>query len=426
MSLKLNRKGTVAYINNHPALMGRDLVDQHPIKAIEGLIEALDEKYVKPATGIPIEHMGYDAATKHDIDVVKGFLQVQIDSANSGIQLNADQITAIQDFLSSIFGDGSNGMPNTPIVGFAYREGFRDEFIGVPGDTVFTLSDKYVTDGQHLKVFRDGELLLVGEDYNEINCYEIEMIEPLEETVFITCACDSTSTVVSPVHEEVISVADQTTFLLRNTYRIGDNSLSIFVNGLRLEKGVHYEEINMETIELSNPYPEGTKLIFRQELMTFKGDVLYNDHFFTQKSFVHKVVATEGQRIIELPEAYVPGACQLMVTAQGLVQGLGEILDYIELDERRIQFNYDLEENEIIVITSTVDMYNWTETFISLRNQKRFILTHPYLAGKNDILVYEAGILLQAGEDYIETNDRTIDFVEPAYEGSAVIIFKRR
>lgn len=426
MSLKLNRKGTVSYINNHPALMGRDLINQHPIKAIEGLIEALDEKYVMPDGGIPKDHIGFDVATLYDLDVVKGFLQVQIDASNTNITINANNITAIQDFLNSIFGGGNNGNPDLPEINFAYRDGFREEFIGEVGDTVITLSNKYLTNGQHLKVFRDGELLLVGTDYIESSDVTITFTEPLEVPVFITCICDSLSTVLSPVHEELITVDGQTTLKLKNTYRVGDHSLSVFVNGHRLEKGVHYEEVDMETVELATPYNAGTKIILRQEILSTAGTVLYHDGEYSQKSWAHKVIATQGQREIQLPEAYIPGANMLQVFADGMLQGQGDILDYVEVDEQSIRFNYDLNENETIMITCITGLYNWSETYIALRGQTQFILSNPYVVGRNDILVYENGILLQPDNDYIEVNGRTLKFIEAPYEGSTVIVYKRR
>lgn len=426
MSLKLNRKGTVAYINNHPALMGRDLVDQHPIKAIEGLIESLAEKYIKPAGGIPKSHIGFDVATLSDLEIVKGFLQVQIDDADKGIIINANNITAIQDFLSSIFGDGENGTPTLPEINFAYRDGFREEFIGEVGDTIITLSNKYLANGQHLKVYRDGELLLVGADYIESSDTSIEFIEPLEVPVFITCICDSLSTVLSPVHEEILTIEGQTTLNLRNTYRVGDNSLSIFVKGLRLEKDVHYSEINMDTVELVSSYEAGTKVILRQEILSTSGTVLYHDNEYTQNSWVCNITAVKGQTDIELSEAYIPGTGMIQVFADGLLQGCGDILDYIEVDESHIRFNYELNEGETIMVTSVVGMYNWSETFIALRDQTQYITSNPFVVGKNDIVIYENGMLLQCNNDYIEINGRTLSFVEAPHEGSTVTIYKRR
>ena len=426
MSLKLNRKGTVSYINNHPALMGRDLSDQHPMRSITGLLEALDEKYVKPPSGIPKEHIGFDVASLYDIEIVKSFLQAQIDNAEKGITVNANDITAIQDFLNSIFGSGSTGTPNEPEINFAYRDGFREDFIGTVGDTVITLGNKYITDGQHLKVYRDGELLIVGEDYLESSDVTITFNEPLEVPVFITCICDSTSTVLSPIHEEIISVDGQTEFKLKNTYRVGDNSLSIFVDGRRLECNTHYTEVDMETVLFKTPFPAGTKVILRQEALMACGKVMYQDNEYTQTTWAFKCKAVDGQTIIDLPEAYIPGANMLMVSSGGLVQAIGQDNDYIELNEHQIQFNYPLEQDEEITVINIVGLYNWSEMYIALRNQTRFQLTHPYIPNRNDILVYDSGMLLSAGDDYIEVNNRVIEFTEPPHEGSTILIFKRR
>ena len=53
MSIKLKMYGNQNTTNLHYLLYGLDEPDQHPIKAIIGLQEALDSKYVKPSNGIP-------------------------------------------------------------------------------------------------------------------------------------------------------------------------------------------------------------------------------------------------------------------------------------------------------------------------------------------------------------------------------------
>lgn len=426
MSLKLNRKGTVSYINNHAALSGRDLMDQHPMRSITGLLEELDKKYVMPDSGIPIEHLGFDAATLYDLELVKGYLQVQIANTDKGVSINANNIQAIQDFLNSVFQDGDTGNSKEPVIEFAYRDGFREEFIGEVGDTFFTLSNKYIADRAHLKVYRDGELLIEGVDYTETSDITFELIEPLEIPVFITCICESTSSVLSPIHEEIISTDGQSEFKLKNTYNVGDNSLSIFVDGKRLENNTHYKEIDMETVLFNEPFESGTKIILRQESLMACGKVLYQDTKYDQTTWHHVCIATKDQTVIDLPEAYIPGANMIMVHCGGLLQSIGEDLDYVEVNERQIRFNYPLDKGEEVRVTVTTGLYNWSEIFISLRGQRRLTLTHPYVTGRNDILVYESGILLSVGNDYTEVNSRTIEFVEAPYEGTSIVVYKRR
>lgn len=426
MSLRLNRKGTVSYINNHSALIGRDLSDQHPIRAITGLIEELESKYVLPKNGIPKKDLGFEAATSYDLDVLKGFLQSQIIESEKGIALNKDNIQAIQDFLSNMFQDDDTGKPNESVVQFAYRDGFRDEFVCEVGEDTFVLSNKYIADGGHLRVYRDGELLLVSNDYTEVSDTVIRLNEPLETPVFLTCICESTSTVLSPIHEEIISIDGQTQFKLKNTYRVGDNSLSIFVDGRRLENNTHYKEIDMETISFNSPFSKDTKIILRQETLMPQGKVFYQGDKYDQTTWHHVHIASAGQTVIDLPEAYIPGANMIMVHCGGLLQSLGDYLDYTEVNEHQIKFNYQLDAGDEIKVTVTTGLYNWSETFIALRGQKKINLTHPYIVGRNDILVYDSGILLSSNEDYIEVNGRMIEFTEPPHEGSTVVVYKRK
>ena len=424
MSLKLNRKGTTAYVNNHSALQGRDLPNQHNILSITGLVEALEEKYELPETGIPKQELGFDAVDQLELSVLKTFLQSLIRNTEKDVTINTSAITAIEDFLNSVFKDGDNGSV-TDISKFAYKDGFRDEFIGEVGDDEFILSNKFIANNKTLKVYRDGELLIPVTDYVENSDTSILLNEPLETMVHMSFICENTSTVISPIHEEIILSQNQTELELKNSYIVNSNSLSIYIDGLRLENVADYKETSMNSVTLLNTYAAGTKVILRQEALASNGKIYYNNHDYKQASWVHVSRAKDKQTVVNFDNSYIVGASMLMVYCGGLLQTLGEGFDYIEIDEYNIKFNYELDENEEILVTTNVAVNDWNETFVSLKEQQIFVFSSPYNIGKNNIAVYESGLLLSSVNDYQEINSRTIKFIEPLDAGSVVSVYKR-
>jgi hypothetical protein len=427
VAIRVIRKGNASANNDHSLLFNIGLPNQHPIEAITGLKEALAEKYVKPATGIPPTDLGFNVVTQEDLHNVETLFDEKFIVVDGEIvQINSD-IQSIRDFLNNNFGNGSNGTPGGATINFAYRNGFREEFISQDGDTDFYLINTFIADNKHLRVYRDGELLTPGVDYIEVTNNHIQMLYPLDEGVYMTLICETLSTVVSPVHEEIISILDQTEFNLQNEYVVGQNTLSIFVKGLRLELGTDYEEVAPYQIKLlQSPYPAGTKFIFRQESVQSAGTVMYHEMDYQQKTWSLDFVATEGQTVISLSETYIPGTNMIMVAVDGLVQWPGSEFDYMEIDETHIQFNYPLEAGEKVKVTCIAALCNWNERFVTLDNQDTIHLTNIYNVGKNDIMVYENGLQLCVGDDYIELNNRTIKLLEPPPFGSKITVFKRR
>lgn len=412
---------------SHNLLVDRETPNQHPIEAISGLRLELNEKYVKPNTGIPISDMGYNPATQEGLIALSNEVDARMIILNSDLTSVTTHVNAIQDFLNNIFKDQTTGVPGNPVINFAYRNGFREEFISEEGDTDFYLINTFIADGKHLKVYRDGELLVPGVDYDEVSDNKVVFKYPLESDIYLSFICESMSIVVSPIHEEIISIANQTEFTLKNTYKPGDNVMNIFVQGLRLECGTDYEEVNPSTIRLLRPpYSPGTKLIFRQEGVQNAGTVLYHEKDYQQKTWKLNYIAEKNQRRFNLTESYIPGTNMINVFVQGLLQWPGVDFDYVEIDDKTIEFNYELEEGENVSVVCTAALYNWSERFVSLQGQTIYELQNVYYTGRDDILVYENGIQLTEGDDYIEISNRAIELVEAPPVGSKITVLKRR
>ena len=426
MAIRIVRKGNTNINNDHNLLFNRGLANQHPIESITGLQEALSEKYTKPMTGIPSSDLSFSVVTQNDLSEVVSSTDEKILVIDGDITQIAADVQAIKDALSAS-GEGMEGTEGDATISFAYRSGFREEFLTEGEEVDFHLLHTFVADNQHLRVFRDGELLTPDLDYTEVSDTHVRMLYPLEPEVYLSFLTEATHTVFSPLHEEVISSDGQTDFIVQNKYMRGDHSLSVFVNGLRLTEGDDYEELDAYRVRLLGvPYPAATKFVFRQEGVQAAGQVLYHGHDYQQQSWSLDFVATEGQTIFDLSETYIPGANMILVSASGLVQWLGEGFDYMEVDEKQIRFNYPLEEGEQIKVTCIAALLNWNERFVSVEGQTVFNLTNVFYTGRNDILVYENGLQLTVDEDYTELSNRVIRLLDEPPFGSRITVYKRR
>lgn len=125
MSIRLNRKGNITYINDHDLLFGRDKLDQHPIESITGLRNELDAKYQIPAGGIPPEVLDRTYVELDDylafvtqnndehIEFAQDILSIleRLGSAENNINANSTEIVKIKDQIEVINNKLSNGIP---------------------------------------------------------------------------------------------------------------------------------------------------------------------------------------------------------------------------------------------------------------------------------------------------------------------------
>lgn len=426
MAIRVVRKGNASVNNDHDLLFNRGNANQHPIEAITGLKEALAEKYIKPHNGIPASDLEFNVVTQENLNDTVAHISEKFVVIDGNIVRIDSDIQSIKDIMSMQNGNGASTI-NGSTVNFAYREGFREEFISQHGDTEFHLINRFVADNKHLKVYRDGELLVPTIDYVEESDNNIKMTYPLEEGVYMSFICDSMSTVLSPIHEEIICLKDQVEFELKNQYKVGSNILSIFAHGMRLELNSDYLEVSPNKIKLiKQPFNAGDKLIFRQEGIQNAGQILYHEKDYQQKTWSFEFIAKKGQTIIDIPETYIPGANMIMVSIDGLLAWAGAGFDYIELDDKRIKFNYELDDSEKIRITCIAALCNWTERFVSVQSQTKFKLSNVYYTGRDDIMVYENGLQLLVDEDYKEISNNVIEFTEAPPFGSRITVMKRR
>lgn len=96
MSIKLNRKGTITYINDHRLLGSLAAPNQHPISSIIGLEKELHDKYIKPTLGIPDKDLEFRYALKSEVENFNSNLLSMITS------IKGDVVKYTNDFQNNI------------------------------------------------------------------------------------------------------------------------------------------------------------------------------------------------------------------------------------------------------------------------------------------------------------------------------------
>jgi hypothetical protein len=135
---------------------------------------------------------------------------------------------------------------------------------------------------------------------------------------------------------------------------------------------------------------------------------------------LHEVhTASAGQTDILLTGSYRVGVHELNVHLNGVFQVVD--IDYIELNNKTIQFIEPLEaDDQVVLRVSEVRNTSLHYEFTASAGQTVFNLPNPYRAGMNTLLVFIDGMLSRIVDDYIEVNDTTIQFHDPLHEGAKI------
>lgn len=153
MSVKLKMYGLQNTTNLHYLLFGLDEADQHPIKAIIGLQQALDSKYVKPSSGIPAsdleeEYISADELSNLEATINNLYAKCQIDIKNNSekiednktdIGINKIDIININTILNDIK-NKLNTIPNDDTIVNGSASIHQETFNATDDDKVFSIS----------------------------------------------------------------------------------------------------------------------------------------------------------------------------------------------------------------------------------------------------------------------------------------------
>lgn len=426
MALRIIRKGNSSLSNDHNTMINRDLPNQHPIESIQNLQETLDSKYDFPLDGIPLKDLSFEGVEKHELDSINNQLKDNINLIESDLSQLTNDTTIIKDFIDnySSMNDGFVTIPNQ----FDKIElRLFEEFIALEGDVGFILTNNYIPGNNSLEVYVNGRLQKINDDYIEVDEYNVSFTYPLNDGDYVLFKANGIAKINSPIHEEIIYKGGAKTFNLSYAYNIGDNSLSVYHEGLRLNVGTDYEEVDNYTVKLLKTLSVEDLLVFRRETHMAANLTLDDGSHTTQETWkIRKTIELDEQRIIEFEKSYIPGSHVLQVFENGILLTEGQNEDYIEKSSNSIELNYLADAGDQIDIVCAAGMFQWFELFNVLKDQSVFEFKNHYNINTNDLLVYENGMMLFPGLDYTEVNPRTIEMIEPIDVGSKVIVYKRR
>ncbi len=234
-------------------------------------------------------------------------------------------------------------------------------------------------------------------------------------------SCSAPGTALYQYRYEVYSTAGQTAFSLPWTYVPGNNSLAVFVNGVK-QLPTSYTETNSSTVTMSSGLTAGDEVMFAEFI--FGGGLNGSSLNGISVVNVSSQVAPGGTAVFTVP-SYTVGFNTLFIWVNGIKQIAGASQSYVETNATTITFNQNLSAGDVVEAAvlvlmnpSTGSGQTWPaysqvyeETFIaSTAGQTLFTLTTPYYhtttvgdKGNAVIDVFVQGVF-QGSDEISETN----------------------
>lgn len=167
--------------------------------------------------------------------------------------------------MTSLFGGG------TSLVVGAAGSVIPQQFTPIDGQTVFTLSAfSYIPNTTSLWVFVNGDKQRSGLDYTESSgtsftlnspVLAIDVVEVIGFPAATLTVSGLTSVVSNLISQLFTATAGQTLFILTSgAYTQGNNSLVVYMNGLKLRNGIDYTETSTTSFTLVNGASLGDEL----------------------------------------------------------------------------------------------------------------------------------------------------------------------
>lgn len=135
-----------------------------------------------------------------------------------------------------------------------------------------------------------------------------------------------------------------------------------------------------------------------------------------------------GQTLITVPNPYSVGGNSLQVFDGPMLLIPGSDNDYVETSNTSITLNYNADEGSILRIIgiNSGSLFQWIYRIKSEEGQSNITIEASYKTGNDELLVYEDGLLLQSGADYVESHNNQITMNYPLLDNSIITICKRR
>jgi hypothetical protein len=291
-------------VADHNDLTGRELEDQHPIEAITGLEDALEN----------LENGISEALDQNDIEVVNTYNDLAFLT-----DLTDESFAATKD-LNQLFRYSMDSESWILISGESDKSDGEEPKIEVydslDGQTVFNLIHEYTPGYNMIDVYVEGIYMKSSRpdsngtispdyDYHETNSNTITFVKPLEQGRTVVFKINNIVQKVlksSPLYEEFTSLDNQSIIILNNSYIPGSNTLDVYVEGILLRSNradsngniptdFDYVEVDGKTIQFVGPLQGGQKITCRLNTTIISID--------TQTEYVWEdtVYVPEGKRI---------------------------------------------------------------------------------------------------------------------------------
>lgn len=167
--------------------------------------------------------------------------------------------------IKTINGTSLLGSGDISITSVANTSIIRQSITATANQTVFTLANQYVVGINNIAVYING-VRQFPNTYAETDSNIITLSSgvPAGTIVFFEIGISSsisTTPTASIFRQVIAATTNQTVFTLTKSYIIGTNSVSVFVNGVKLYPGT-YTETNTNTVTLATGVSAGTSVLF--------------------------------------------------------------------------------------------------------------------------------------------------------------------
>lgn len=194
---------------------------------------------------------------------------------NSNIWLKLDQTVETPS-------SGNEAMRDIHVIG---------EFFARKGQVIFKSQRPYVKGNHDLQVTLNGLLMMLDEDYIEVDDYTIQFNGMIYEDDYIIMSKQGSSANASVSIENIIINTTGRYVKLNLPYRMNENSLRVYLNGVLVSQDTSssegdYIEFNTDTIKFNYDLVKDDKVIIRRE-STFSSDIIKDNFNSMQKVYLN-------------------------------------------------------------------------------------------------------------------------------------------
>lgn len=145
---------------------------------------------------------------------------------------------------------------------YNFRSYTQERYTATEGQTVFNLLNPYTANTNSLQVYMNGLRLSPSVDYNETGTSQITLTAPAvngDSLLFNVgfTVNEGTPPNINFLDETQVLTEGQTAITLSTAYVVGINTLSLYLNGVRLLKQTDFIETDSTTLTLTSPATAG-------------------------------------------------------------------------------------------------------------------------------------------------------------------------